>query len=269
VSTPRTLFVAVCAALLGACAAVFPELSTRFDKAPAVGTLDPPPPEDRHFVRVVKGRVPPRARDGRTWDQAFGSLPDPYVRVFVNDKELMKTKPASDTLEPAWDASQGANYAIQVGDKVEVQLWDSNPLNDGIIGKKEFRLEAEQLGSDLDLELSGECGVTMAVLPAKAVWGAGFWYELRRGGARVTRVVDASPASRAGLQKGDEIVMLDGKPIETQSVDEVRSTLGAIPTEGVPLTLRHPDGTTLQATVKEGPIYPLFSDYATLPVVPD
>lgn len=268
-STSRTLLVAVCATLLSACAAVFPELSTRFDKAPAVGSLDPPPPDDRHFLRVVKGRVPPRARDGRTWDQAFGSLPDPYVRVFVNDKELMKTKSASDTLEPVWDTSPGGNYQIQVGDKVEVQLWDSNPLNDGIIGKKAFRLEAEQLGAEIDLELSGECGVTIAVLPAKAIWGAGFWYELRRGGARVTRVVDASPASRAGIQKGDEIVMLDGKPVETQSVDEVRSTLGAIPTQGVSLTVRHIDGTTLQANVKEGPIYPLSGDYATLPVVPE
>lgn len=265
----RSFFAAACAALLCACAAVFPELSTRFDKAPASRTLDPPPPEDRHFVKVIKGRVPPRARDGRTWDQAFGSLPDPYVRVFVNEKELMKTKSASDTLEPVWDTTPGANYQIRVGDKVEVQLWDSNPLNDGIIGKKEFRLGAEQLGTEIDLELSGECGVTMAITPAKAIWGAGFWYELRRGGARVTRVVEASPATRAGMQKGDEIVILDGKPIETQSVDEVRSTLGAIPIQGVPMTVRHTDGTSLQLTVKEGPIYPIFSDYATLPLVPE
>lgn len=252
-----------------ACAAVFPELSTRFEKAPALGTLDPPPPDDRHFVRVVKGRIPPRARDGRTWDQAFGSLPDPYVRVIVNDVELFKTKSASDTLEPVWDTTPGGNYKIQLGDKVEVQLWNNNPLADGIIGKKEFRLEAEQLGAEIDLELSGESGVTISIQPAKAIWGAGFWYELRRGGARVTRVVDASPATRAGLQQGDEIIILEGKPIEAQTVDEVRSTLSAIPTQGVPMTVRHKDGTTLELTVKEGPIYPLLSDYASLPVTPE
>ena len=254
---------------MSACAAVFPELSTRFDKAPAIGALDPPPPDDRHFVRVVKGRVPPRARDGRTWDQAFGSLPDPYVRVIVNGVELFKTKSASDTLAPVWDTSPGGNYRVQLGDKIEVQLWNNNPLADTIIGKKELRLEREQLGAEVDLELSGESGVTLSIPPAKPIWGAGFWYELRRGGARVTRVVDASPATRAGLQQGDEIVVLDGKPIETLTVDEVRSTLSAIPTQGVPMTVRHRDGATLQLTVKEGPIYPLYAEYETLPVVPE
>jgi len=268
-SLVRLVLTAAGAACLVSCAAVYPELSTRFDKAPATGTHDPPPPEDRHFFRVVKGKVPPRARDGRTWDQVFGSLPDPYVRVLVNGTELMKTKAASDTIEPVWDNTPGANHRFEVGDRVEIQLWDSNPLNDGIMGKKEMRLEPEHFGSETDLTLSGDCGVTIAIQPAKAVWGAGFWYELRRGGVRITRLVDASPASRAGLQKGDEVLTLEGKPIETQSVDDVRSVLGAIPVDGVPMTVRHPDGTTLQLTVKEGPIYPLFSDYGSLPVQPE
>lgn len=265
----RLLSIALALLVLSGCAAVFPEVSTRFDKAPQTGAFDPPPPADRHFLRVIKGRVPPRARDGRTWDQAFGSLPDPYVRVMVNGKQILETSSASDTLEPDWTASPGGNFVLNPGDKVEIQLWDSNPLNDGIIGKKDLRLEREMFDSDTDLELSGECGVTIQLKPAKAIWGAGFWYELRRGGARVTRLMDESPATRAGLQKGDDILELGGKSVESLSTDEVRSILGAIPTEGVPMSVKHKDGSTLKLTVKEGPIYPLFSDPSQLPVAPD
>ncbi len=265
----RSVLIAVALAVLSGCAAVFPEVSTRFEKAPQTGALDPPAPADRHFLRVTKGRVPPRTRDGRTWDQAFGSLPDPYVRVLVNGKQILKTSSAADTLEPDWTSSPGGNFVLNPGDKVEVQIWDSNPLNDGIIGKKDLRLESEMFGGETDLELSGECGVTIQIQPAKAIWGAGFWYELRRGGARITRMLDESPATRAGLQKGDEILELGGKAIETLSTDEVRSLLGAIPTEGVPMSVKHKDGSTLKMTVKEGPIYPLFSDASDLPVAPD
>lgn len=265
----RSVVIAVAITVLSGCAAVFPEVSTRFDKAPETGALDPPPPGDRHFVRVIKGRVPARTRDGRTWDQAFGSLPDPYVKVLVNGKQILKTSTASDTLEPDWSSSPGGNFVLSPGDKVEVQIWDSNPLNDGIIGKKDLRLEREMFGGETDLELSGECGITIEIQPAKAIWGAGFWYELRRGGARITRMLDESPATRAGLQKGDEIIELGGKPIEALSTDEVRSVLGAIPTEGVPMSVKHKDGSTLKLTVKEGPIYPLFSKGSELPVSPD
>ncbi len=254
-------------ALLTSCAAVFPELSTRIDKAPQM-TLDPPPPSDRHYVRVVKGRVPPRTKGGQTWDQAFGSLPDPYVRVFKDGAEVVKTVSASDTLEPAWDAKHGGNFAIQAGDRLDIQLWDSNPLNDGIICKKDYKLEVSDMNGELDLELGPECGVVIELRPAKAVWGAGFWFELRRSSARVTRVLDASPASRAGLRPGDEIVDLSGAPVSGMSSDEVRSTLGSIPAAGIPMSVLHADGTALKLTVKEGPIYPLRSQYSQLPVEP-
>jgi membrane-associated protease RseP (regulator of RpoE activity) len=265
----RSLVVSSLVLPAAACAAVFPEIGTRMQAAPQGANLDPPPPEDRHFVRVVKGRVPPRARDGRTWDQVFGSLPDPYVRVIVNGVEMLKTNAASDTLEPTWQGSPSGNFKIVPGDRVEVQLWDASPLNDTPIGKRELKLQPEMFAGALELTLSGDCAVTLEILPAKAVWGAGFWYELRRGGVRVTRVVDASPASRAGLAQGDEILEIDGKATSAMSVDEVRSIFGAIPVGGVAMSVQHEDGATLKATIKEGPIYPLFSEHATLPVKPE
>src|SRR5690349_9801903 len=94
------------------CPAVHPELSTAVHPMPQSRPLDPPPPESLKWVRIVSARVPPRARDGRTWDQAFGSLPDPYVKLFLNGKELFRTPAQADTLEPTWPNGPRGNFQI-------------------------------------------------------------------------------------------------------------------------------------------------------------
>jgi len=254
---------------LTGCGAFFPELSTRFTEAPKVGAFDPPPPRDRHFVEVKSGVVPPKTRDGRDWDQVFGSLPDPYVKVFVNDVELFRTDAASDTLSPKWPGSKAANFRVTLGDKLEVQLWDSSPLNDSPIGIREMTITPDMLDSqEITFDLAGGGQVLLGIQPAKAVWGLGFWFELRNDSAYVTRLVESSPASRLDVAAGDRILKIDDKPVENMSVDEMKSLLLAIPAGGRAVTLQHKGGATLQVTLKEGPIYPLFADYPKLPVVP-
>lgn len=263
---------ALAVTLVGApgCAAVFPELSTHFSKAPDSGSYDPPPPDDRHFVRVTSGKVPPKTRDGRDWDKVLGSLPDPYVKVFVNDKELFRTDPQSDTLEPTWKGSPAGNFMIQVGDKVEIQLWDQSPLNDSPIGVREITLAPDMIdGEDILFDMSGGGAVTLHVSAAKPIWGAGFWYELRNDAAFVSRLVEASPAARGGVQPGDKIVSIDGEPVEKMSLNDVRSKLGSFPAAGYDLALVHKDGGSVTVKLKEGPIYPLFSDLPTLPIKPE
>jgi membrane-associated protease RseP (regulator of RpoE activity) len=244
-------------------------MSTRLEAAPQGRPLDPPPPDDRLFVAIVSGTVPPRTRDGRSWDQVFGSLPDPYVKLKVDGAEIIRTDASSDTLSPTWESSPRGNFPIAAGAAVEVELWDSSALNDTPIGLKKFTLTADMIAEgEIELELSGEASVKVQLGPARAIWGAGFWYELRNSSSYVTRLIDASPASRAGMQVGDRILAIGGKQVDQLSPDEVRSALGSIPVDGVALTLQHGDGATLQATVKEGPIYPLFKDQKYLSVVP-
>ncbi len=257
------------AAGAASCVALFPELSTPISAAPKTGALDPPPPPDRHFVKVVGAKVPPKARDGRSWDQVFGSMPDPNAKVFVNDAEILTTGPESDTLEPHWKDAPSGNFLLAVGDKVRVEVWNSNTFADSPIGIRELTLTGDMLDvQEIVFELSGGGELTLAVQPARAVWGGGYWFELRNDSAYVTRVLDSSPASRGGMKPGDRILMIDNKPVDKMSVDEVRSLLAAVPTTGRALALQHDGGGTLQLTLKEGPIYPLFKDYSQLPLVP-
>jgi len=52
---------------LAGCPAVYPELGTRMRPMPAGIALDPPPPGDLRWVRIVSASVPARTRDGRSW----------------------------------------------------------------------------------------------------------------------------------------------------------------------------------------------------------
>ena len=252
------------------CAAVFPELPTHFSKAPEGVSLDPPPPDDLHFLQVTSGKVPPKTRDGRAWGQVLGSLPDPFAKVFINDQEVFRTDPEGDTLEPRWKGSPAGNFKVGVGDKIEIQLWDKSPLNDSPIGVREITLSADMMsGEDILFDMSGGGAVTLKVADARPIWGVGFWFELRNDAAYVSRLVAGSPAARGGILPGDRIASIDGAPVEKMSLAEVRSKLASFPTAGYDLALVHKDGGAVSVKLKEGPIYPAFADYSSLPIKPE
>lgn len=254
-------FLATAGATMG-CAAVFPELSTRISVAPALQTFDPPPPPDRHYVVVKGAKLPAKTRDGRDWSEVFGSLPDPYLKFIVNENELFRTDAESDTTTPKWPTAPKGNWPLKIGDVLRVEVWDENPLVDHPIGVKEVKItddfftenEHQFALDDYDSSL------TISIEPAKPIWGAGLWFELRASSSYVTRLLDGSPASRAGIKSGDRIVSINGNAVERMSPDDVTGLLRAIPHEGRALVLQHEDGTALQVNLKEGPIYALFKD---------
>jgi aspartyl protease/PDZ domain-containing protein len=58
---------------------------------------------------------------------------------------------------------------------------------------------------------------------------AGFWISLRDDHAYVASVLPEGPASKAGLQPGDEIVTVNGQPISSQDLLTLRTTLSTSP----------------------------------------
>lgn len=248
---------------LTSCAALFPELPTKTVPAPQSAQPDAPPPPQLKWVRVLAAKVPAKTRDGRNWDQVFGSLPDPYVKIFVNDRELFRTNPQPDTLEPTWPDSPRGNFELGADDRVRVELWDSNPLSDTPIGTKLVgKLSGDGFGGrENRIELEGGAEVTLAVEPAHALYGFGFWYELRNNAAIVTRLYAYGPAKRAGMEPGDELLEIGAKKVSSMSSDEIRSAIGAAPSEGLPLVIRHPNANTAKIKLQEGFIYPTFQEH--------
>jgi S1-C subfamily serine protease len=73
-----------------------------------------------------------------------------------------------------------------------------------------------------------------------------------------------SPAERAGIQEGDEILSVKGKDVKTLGEPGLRSAFNSIPSDGLPVAVKHKDGTILNVKLKEGAIYPPFQDFGPI-----
>jgi C-terminal processing protease CtpA/Prc len=76
----------------------------------------------------------------------------------------------------------------------------------------------------------------------------------------VTRVLEESPAARAGLGQGIQIVSIQGESLHGKDAGAVRTLFNANLRTGLNLQISRPDGSTALIELKEGPIYPLSSE---------
>nr|UXE44714.1 hypothetical protein Hi04_10k_c3120_00016 [uncultured bacterium] len=251
--------------LLGAwglfgCSAVYPELSPPLRTPPADFHLVPPPPADVYFFRFAGADIPTRTRDGRQWDAVGGSAPDPFAKLIVNGKDLIVTSVESDTIRPTWPDQERANYRIRANDLLTLEIWDSNPLNNHPICREKVPSFREFLQGDepyLEIECDNGGRVRLVVEPAHARIGLGLYYELRTQQAFITRVIAESPAARAGVHAGDEIVAAQGQPVAKMEDGKLQSLINANASTGVKLTLKSGDAAAREVTVRDGAIYPI------------
>jgi hypothetical protein len=248
-------------ALLG-CGAVYPQLSTPVRTAPAHIVLAPPPPEDLLFVKFAGAVIPTRTRDGRNWDSVGGSLPDAFAKLFVDGKLILETPVQSNSLSPTWPDQRKANYRIRAGATLRVELWDSNPINNHPICASELRdVHSDALGEGpTPVNCSSGAELSVIVDPAHGRLGVGLFYELRREEVFVTRVLRESPAARAGLARGDQLLKIQGKVVKFMADGEAQSLINANAATGVTFLVRKLDKRELEVSVKEGAIYPVVDE---------
>jgi len=246
---------------LAGCPAVYPELGTRTRPIPAGQHLDPAPPSDMRWLRFVSARVPERTRDGRSWGP--GGKPSAYAKLLVNGTELLKTPSEGGTFEPSWPNGPRGNFKIGPSDKLRIELWDSAALNDKPIGVGDVGTPTEQHDLDKQIRVLFDGGgeVVLAFEPAHAVSGLGVWFELRTESCFITRLLQGSPSERAGLLSGDEVLKIGPREVKSMTPGEVQSAFNAVPVDGINLTVKHAAGAVTEMNIKEGPIYPTFSQF--------
>jgi PDZ domain/C2 domain len=249
----KSLFL-LASGLLG-CGAVYPQLETPVRSPPPHVTLSPPPPEDLVFLKFVSATIPARTRDGRKWDSLGGALPDAFAKLSLDDKVIFETPVQSNTLTPTWPSQRLANHRVRPGTSVKVELWDNNALNNHPICLSTVRLEPAE--APLQIECSSGAELRLAVQPAHGRLGVGLYYELRQEEVVITRVLQESPAARAGLVRGDQLLKIAGKPVKAMQDGEVQSLINANAATGVGVLVRKQDRTELELTLKEGAIYPV------------
>jgi hypothetical protein len=223
--------------------------------------LEPEPPANMLYLEFEKAAIPRETRDGRKWDSVGGNAPDPFAKVLVDDVEIIKTPTEPNTLHPTWPDQVRANYVIERGSKVVVELWDSNPIHNGPICRIDVDFIHEKAGeTPSELLCNSGARVVLLVDHARPKIGLGMYYELQSQAVKVTRVIGQSPAARAGLGPGTEIVSIQGKPVDTLDPDQIRSLINANGQTGVQLDIRQPDGTSKQVELKEAAMYPKISE---------
>jgi hypothetical protein len=256
---------AIGVAVLSACAAVYPEVQTPL--RPAEGREHEAPPSTLRWIAFKGANVPSETRDGRKWGGGLGrAAPDPFAVLYLNGKLLLKTPTQGGTLTPTWPDGPAGNFKVKKGDYFRVELWDSSALRDHPIGVKDVGSldESTDITGEADIECDTGAHVRVAFEPAHARLGLGFYYELRIGEAYVTRVYDESPAGRAGIKPGDQILLLEDKAVSNLKSAEVQSILNTPHTDGLAMRIRHKDGQEVAVKPKDGAVFPLFSEMGTL-----
>ncbi len=248
-------------ALITGCGAVYPEMSTPV-RAPGTRRLDPPPPDDLVFLKFANAQIPTRTRDGRQWDSVGGSAPDPFAKLMIGDKEILVTPVQANTLSPTWPDQPIGNYRIPKNTPLRVELWDSNPINNHPICVEAISNILAETSEEQNLELRCDSGATieLVVQPAHAKFGLGLYYELGTDDIRVTRVVGESPAARAKLKRGDQLLRIQGREVKGMDQETARSLINSNVSTGVTLSIRHPDGSVDDVTLKDGPMYPTIDE---------
>lgn len=244
------------------CSAVYPEVATPVSAPPPGLELQPPPPEDLLYLQFDSAIIPTRTRDGRSWKGLGGDAPDVFAKLIVDGQDLIVTPVASNTLRPTWPDQVRANYRIRKDAQIRVQLWDSNPINNHpICSEKVVNLHAQaDDGHPLEIDCASGARVKLIVERAHAKLGLGFYYELGNGEISVTRVLTESPASRAGIRAGDQVLEIQGEPVAKLEEGRAQSLINANAALGVKLKLRRADGQIADVVVKTGPIYPLVNE---------
>jgi hypothetical protein len=244
------------------CGALYPELSTPAREPPPGFTFDPPPPPDLVYIAFSKAMIPEKTRDGRAWDSVGGSLPDPFAKFIVNDKPLITTPVHANTLQPSWPNQKRGNYRLASGAKLRVELWDSNPINNHPICTEEVHDFSEEVAAGGRVEVNCDSGAYLELIaePAHGKIGLGLYYEIRTDDAVVVRVIGESPAARAGITRGDQIVSIMGEPVKGMDAGRVRSLINSNGSTGLKLALRTGKNPERDVMVKDGPIYPLLGE---------
>ena len=245
-----------------ACGAVFPELTPPIRQPPPGFVFEPAPPPDLLYIEFEKATIPSKTRDGRNWDSVGGSLPDPIAKLFVNDDEIIVTPVQANTLNPTWPNQKRGNYRIAEDARLRVELWDSNPLNNRPICRQDVRELHSHLSDSGSLEVTCDSGAYVKILaqPAHGKLGLGFSYEIRTDEVFIARVWSESPAARAGIKRGDQVIGVMGEPVKGMNEGRVRSLINSNGSSGLSLRVRGIDKQERDVIVKDGPIYPLINE---------
>lgn len=163
---------------------------------------------------------------GLAWDDD-GTGPDPFVRLYVEGRQVWQSEVVQDDDTPAWNVGLPANVVIPKDAHIRVELWDwDTPISQDPMGQVERRgLPSALPGTESRLALNTGAVVTLMTMAPEPRRGVGISVELQPDALKVLKVEPYSPAARAGIKVGDRIVSVGHAPVSELSEDKAASEL--------------------------------------------
>jgi hypothetical protein len=197
-----------------------------------LSTVPNPPRASQDWPRGVYGLRLQQAEarqvklSGLPWDDD-GTGPDVFVRLFVDGRQIWQSEVIQNDDTPAWNVGLPKNVVIPKEALFRIELWDwDTPISADPMGHAERRGLPNALpGTESRFVLNTSAVVTLAVAAPEPRRGVGISVELQPDALKVLSVEPYSPASRAGLKKGDRITSIGHAKVSELSEDKAASEI--------------------------------------------
>jgi hypothetical protein len=251
----RNLCLLVTTFALFSCA--YPRRSTHMQPAPPAIVEAAKRPDGLWTLRVLTGQASERKRAGMEWDND-GTPPDPFLRLYVNDRLVWESEVQADTTEPAWNVTLPRNLGATQEDNFRIEMWDRDTAVDADpMGRLSHTGLPANAMPDAEARLQLELGnsVDVVVSAPTAQRGVGLYFEIHKDALVVLEVEPRSPAGRAGLKPGDRIVGVGPERVQHMTGQEAASQLSLASERGQALTVADAKGTERQVPLDKEPIW--------------
>ncbi|MBN1656124.1 MAG: PDZ domain-containing protein [Deltaproteobacteria bacterium] len=181
-------------------------------------------PKNTWSFRVLNGQVPPRKRSGLEWE-SDGTLPDPFVRLYVDERIIWESEVKYDTTSPQWNITLPRNVKVEPTSQFRIELWDFDTIASADpIGILKRRGWPPTVNPDAITRLMLDTGavLTVTMFDPRVHEGVGIRsYEVRSDCLLVVDVEKYSPAGRAGIKPDECIVEIDG--LRVSSLQDIKA----------------------------------------------
>jgi len=214
-------------------------------------------PSGMWTFQVLSAELPQRKPSGLPWDDD-GSGPDPFVRIYLNDRELWQSPVIEDTTQPAWNVTLPANVVIASNAKLRLEVWDfdSQVKADPMGGTATQGLPGNAMpDAEARVTLDNLANLTIKVSEPRPMRGVGLTVEIRPNALRVIEVQPYSPASRANIRVGEDIIAIGDTAVSSLNDNDAFSRLSLALDSGATLSIVDQGGTQRSVQLDKDPIW--------------